>query len=141
MIDDRPAFVQVIELKSKPCISNGYILLINDNNHGASIIILNKRRDKSMVKTVVKALEGFEDIFGLLNDKKANLDARKDEAIKVAIAEVEERFAEYANRIDKALAEVSVTEEIEVPDEVEVHEDVTIDATENVSTDDTIIGE
>lgn len=94
-----------------------------------------------MVKTVVKALEGFEDIFGLLNDKKANLDARKEEAIKVAIAEVEERFAEDANRIDKALAEVSVTEEIEVPDEVEVHEDVAIDATENVPTDDTIIGE
>lgn len=72
-----------------------------------------------MVKTIVEALEGYEDIYELVNQKVVNFEARKAEAIEKAIAEVEERFAEERGRLERALAEVSVTKEIEVEDEVE----------------------
>lgn len=90
-----------------------------------------------MVKTVVKALEGFEDIFELIRVKKERLGFEKEEAIKVAIAEVEARFAADADRLDKALADVSVTEEIEVPDEIEITDDAAVegDVVEEVSVD------
>ena len=71
-----------------------------------------------MIKTVVKALEGFELIFDELNVKKANLEAEKEIAIQEAIAQVKAKFAENAGRIDRAIEQVSETEEIEVPDEV-----------------------
>ena len=80
-----------------------------------------------MIKTVVKALEGFEKQFDDLTEMKANLEADKAEAIKVAIAEVEARFVTKSERIDKVLETVSETEEIEVPDEEVVTTDVVYD--------------
>lgn len=77
-----------------------------------------------MIKTVVKALEGFEKQFDELNEMKANLELEKEEAIKVAIAEVEAKFATKSQRIDMVLETVSVTEEIEVEDEVAEEESV-----------------
>lgn len=83
-----------------------------------------------MVKTVVKALEGFEKLYDEVSEMKSNLETEKAEAIKVAIAEVEDKYAEKSAKIDELFAKVSVTEEIEVPDEVaednvEVTEEVT----------------
>ena len=75
-----------------------------------------------MIKTVIKALEGFETIFDELNYKKESLEADKQTAIQEAIAQVEAKFAENAERIDKAIETISVTEEIEVPDEEVVEE-------------------
>lgn len=80
-----------------------------------------------MIKTVVKALEGFERQFDDLNEMKANLELEKEEAKKVAIAEVEAKFAVKSERIDKVLETVSVTEEIEVPDEEVVTTEVVYD--------------
>lgn len=131
-IEDRPAFVQIVEEPTSPII-NGYTLQIDIVDRSASIIILEKGGNKSMLKTVVKALEGFERQFDELTEMKANLEAEKEEAKQIAIAEVEKKFEEKSQRIDKVLETVSVTEEIEVPDEEEIVEDSeTVENVENV---------
>lgn len=86
-----------------------------------------------MLKKVVKALEGFEELYDKVSEMKANLEVEKEEAIKVAVAEVEERYAEKSAKIDEVFAQVSETEEIKVPDEEEVVEPV---AEEEVVTED-----
>lgn len=121
-IEDRPAFVQIVE-EPTSLIINGYTLQIDIVDRSASIIISKKGGNKSMLKTVVKALEGFERQFDELTEMKANLEAEKEEAKQIAIAEVEKKFEEKSQRIDKVLETVSVTEEIEVPDEEEIVED------------------
>lgn len=132
-IEDRPAFVQIVEEPTSPII-NGYTLQIDIVDRSASIIILEKGGNKSMLKTVVKALEDFERQFNELTEMKANLELEKEEAIKIAIAEVEAKFEEKSQRIDKVLETVSVTEEIEVPDEEEIVEDSeTVENVENVA--------
>lgn len=130
-IEDRPAYVQIVEEPTPPII-NGYTLQIDIVDRSASIINLKKGGNKSMLKTVVKALEGFERQFDELTEMKANLEAEKEEAKQVAIAEVEKKFEEKSQRIDKVLETVSVTEEVEVPDE-EVIEDAEAVETEEVS--------
>ena len=130
-LDDRPAFVQIVEEPTSPII-NGYTLQIDIVDRSASIIILEKGGNKSMLKPVVKALEGFERQFDELTEMKANLEAEKEEAKQIAIAEVEKKFEEKSQRIDKVLETVSVTEKVEVPDE-EVVEDAEVVETEEVS--------
>lgn len=120
-IPERPAFMKLVEPNQQEN-TNGYTLRLNPENPPASIIIFNKRRGVSMIKTVIKALEGFETIFDELNYKKESLEADKQTAIQEAIAQVEAKFAENAERIDKAIETISVTEEIEVPDEEVVEE-------------------
>ena len=133
-IPERPAFMKLVENRQQE-YNEGYTLQLDPENPPASIINLNKRRRVSMIKTEVKALEGFENIFDELMAKKTSLDAEKEVAIQEAIAQVEERFVETAGRIDRAIEQVSVTEEIEVPDEElteEVSEEVapeTVDGT------------
>ena len=83
-----------------------------------------------MIKIEVKPLEGFENIFDELNAKKASLEADKEIAIQEAIAAVEVRFAENAERIDKAIESISISEEVEVPDE-ELAEEVSEDTENN----------
>lgn len=73
-----------------------------------------------MIKTVVKALEGFEKQFDELNEMKANLENDKEIAKQEALAEVERKFEARQSQIDRVLETVSVTEEIEVADEEEV---------------------
>lgn len=90
-----------------------------------------------MLKTVVKALEGFEQEYELVSAKKANLEAEKQVAIDAAIAEVEARYELKSKKIDEVLAELSETYEVEVPDEEEVVEE-TAETTEEVSVDNTI---
>lgn len=71
-----------------------------------------------MVKTIVEPLEGFDVIFDELNAKKAGLEAEKAVAVEQALAEVDAKFVEKLERIEKALATVSEAKEIEVEDEV-----------------------
>lgn len=133
-IPERPAFMKLVDFEQQEN-NEGYTLQLDPENPPASIINLNKRRRVSMIKTEVKALEGFENIFDELMAKKTSLDEEKQVAIQAAIAQVEERFVETAGRIDRAIEQVSVTEEIEVPDEElteEVSEEVapeTVDGT------------
>lgn len=132
-IEDRPAFVQIVDEPTLPTM-DGYTLQIDIVDRSASIIILEKGGNKSMLKTVVKALEGFERQFDELTEMKANLELEKEEAIKIAIAEVEAKFEEKSQRIDKVLETVSVTEKIEVSDEEEVVDDAeNVENVENVA--------
>ena len=126
--DNRPVFMKMVDENEfeQPNL-NGYTLQVNIVDRCASIINLTKGGRSSMIKTVVKALEGFERQFDDLNEMKANLELEKEEAKKVAIAEVEAKFAVKSERIDKVLETVSVTEEIEVPDEEVVTTEVVYD--------------
>lgn len=126
--DDRPAFTQIVE-ESQLTI-NGYTLQLNPIDQTASIINLKKGGNKSMLKKVVKALEGFEDLYDKVSEMKENLEAEKQEAIKIAVAEVEERYAEKSAKIDEVFAQVSETEEVEVPDEEVVAEPVSEEVSE-----------
>lgn len=101
-------------------IPDGYILQIDLQHLSASIINSKKGGKVSMIKTVVKALEGFEKQFDELNEMKANLENDKEIAKQEALAEVERKFEARQSQIDRVLETVSVTEEIEVADEEEV---------------------
>lgn len=127
-LDDRPAFVKIIKSSNDILELDGFVVMITDFN--SCNINLKKGGKHSMIKTVVKALEGFEKLYDEVSEMKANLEADKAEAIKVAVAEVEDRYAEKSAKIDELFAKVSVTEEIEVPDEVT--EDVVTEETEEV---------
>lgn len=101
-------------------IPDGYILQIDLQHLSASIINSKKGGKVSMIKTVVKALEGFEKQFDELNEMKANLENDKEIAKQEALAEVERKFEARQSQIDRVLEIVSVTEKIEVADEEEV---------------------
>lgn len=127
--EDRPAFTQMVENEVQPTI-NGYTLQIDLVDRSASIINLKKGGNQSMLKPVVKALEGFEKQFDELVEMKANLEREKEMAKEIALAEVEKKFEEKAQRIDKVLETVSETKEIEVPDEEVTEEAETVEDTE-----------
>ena len=84
-----------------------------------------------MIKTVVRALEGFEKQFDELNEMKANLENDKEIAKQEALAEVDRKFEQRQSQIDRVLKTVSETEEIEVPDEEIVAETEEVDVTES----------
>lgn len=118
----RPPFVRIYN--EEPIISHGYILQFDFDNQKVSVINLKKGGKISMaIKTVVKALEGFERQFDELNEMKANLEVEKEMARQEALAEVDRKFADKEVQIDKVLATVTQVEEVEVPDEVEVVEE------------------
>ena len=112
--EDRPVFMKMVDENEfeQPTI-NGYTLQVNLVDHSASIINLTKGGRSSMIKTEVKALEGFEKMYDELNEMKANLDAQKAHDIEIAIAQVEAKYAEKSAKIDEILAGVSVTVEVE----------------------------
>lgn len=124
----------MVEESEQPTI-NGYTLQIDFVDLSASIINLKKGGNKSMIKTVVKALEGFEKLYDEVSEMKANLEIEKDEAIKIAVAEVEEKYAEKSAKIDELFAKVSVTEKIEVPDEVAEDVEVVEETAEETKVD------
>lgn len=134
MPNERPAFTQMVEME-QPTI-NGYTLQVDVDQRQASIIISKKGGSRSMFKTVVKALEGFEKLYDEVSEMKANLEAEKENAKEVAIAEVEAKYAEKSAKIDELFAKVSVTEEIEIEDEVT--EEVVSEETEETVSDGTI---
>lgn len=117
-IPDRPVFMKMVEETEQPTF-NGYTLQLDIADRSASIINLTKGGEHSMLKTVVKADDGLEDLFDKISEMKANLEIEKQEAIKVAIAEVEAKYAELSAKYERLFAEVSKTVEIEVEDEIE----------------------
>lgn len=118
VMPERPAFMKIVDFEQQE-ITKGYILVLDKGVKESSIIILKKGGSESMFKTEVKALEGFENIFDELQAKKTSLEADKAAAIEIAVAQVEEKFRQDAERIDKAIETISETVEVEVPDEEE----------------------
>lgn len=106
-LDERPAFVQVVE-ETTPPIINGYTLQIDLQHKSASIIISKKGGGKTMIKSVEKIKDGFEEIHALLVAKKEALEE-----------EIRKEFAEKSVAIDDMLARCVEVVEVEVPDEVE----------------------
>lgn len=129
MLEDRPSFVMTIEYNNGIVDLDDTTVVRIDDDFKSCNIILKKGGKKSMLKPVVKALEGFEKQFDELNEMKTNLEAEKEVARQEALAEVDKRFEVKSERIDRVLETVSETVEVEVPDEeveetVEVEEEV-----------------
>ena len=98
--------MQIIDIK-QPSF-NGYTLQIDLQHKSASIIILKKGGKKTMIKSVEKIKDGFEEIHALLVAKKEALEE-----------EIRKEFAEKSVAIDDMLARCVEVVEVEVPDEVE----------------------
>ena len=125
IITERPAFMIVVDRIEQPN-EDGYTLLVDVDKMQASIINLTKGGKDSMVKQERVAREGYEEIVEILNNKKANIDAKKEEAVKKAIEEIDEKFAQEVARIETLLEEATEINEIEVPDEEPVTEEVAV---------------
>ena len=158
LLTDRPVFMQTVEESEQPTI-NGYTLHIAVDQRFVSIINLKKGGKRSMsIQTIRKALEGLEDVYDQLLEKKANNNAKKDaekqaiidrhEAEKqVEFAELDKKYANLLTRIDNAILEASDEVEVEVPDaepsaepttETDAQPDAELPAS---TTDETIINE
>lgn len=119
----RPAFVRVAH-------GIGYNLNCSE---GSSIIIIYEKGGLGSMAKVVRARAGWESVYELLLAKKENLDADKERAKEEAIAQVEARFAEETENLNKALVAATVVEE--VPDEEDGEAEAETDAdTEQVET-------
>lgn len=103
-------------------IPDGYILQIDLQHKSASIIILKKGGEKTMIKSVEKIKDGFEEIHALLVAKKEALEE-----------EIRKEFAEKSVAIDDMLSRCIEVVEIEVPDEVEAEaEEIVAEDIDNV---------
>ena len=110
-IEDRPPFVQTIE-ETSPLIINGYTLQVDVDRKQASIIILKKGGNKSMLKTVERVKAGWEEIY----EKVIALEKDTEEKIR-------QQMAKELESIRVMKSECIELVEIEVPDEVDVAED------------------
>lgn len=110
-IEDRPAFVQIVDEPASPII-NGYTLQIDIVDHSASIIILEKGGNKSMVKTVERVKAGWEKIY----EDVIAFEKEVEDKIR-------QQMAKELESIKSMKAECIETVEVEVPDEVDVAED------------------
>lgn len=137
-LEERPAFISIIDYDTTTII-NGYTLMLDVDSLTLSIINFKKGGSKNMIKTILKAKKGWEELYDKVMAKKENHEASKNEAIEdikntldllaekyeIAIdvndilAKVEEKFVTDAREIEKVLEQVSVVEEIEIPDETE----------------------
>ena len=86
-----------------------------------------------MIKTIIEALEGFEQQFYELNEMKDNIEAEKEQAKIEALAEVDRKFEAKLNRIEKVLELVSEAKEVEFPDEEIVEESEHLDENEVIA--------
>jgi len=136
-LQERPAFMQIIELDQQEETYDGYTLRIDFEHLSASIINLKKGGENSMdeeikmdKKIVRVADKDFEDVYEMLIARKLNLEVDKQKAIDEAIKEINERFVEDEQKIDNCLREVSHEEEIEVPVE-ETAEEVSVENADN----------
>lgn len=136
-LQERPAFMQIVELDQQAEIYDGYTLRIDFEHLSASIINLKKGGENSMdeeikmdKKIVRVADKDFEDVYEMLIARKSNLEVDKQKAIDEAIKEINERFVEDEQKIDNCLREVSHEEEIEVPVE-ETAEEVSVENADN----------
>lgn len=110
-IEDRPAFVQIVDEPTLPTM-DGYTLQIDIVDRSASIIILEKGGNKSMLKTVERVKAGWEEIY----EKVIALEKDTEEKIR-------QQMAKELESIKVMKSECVELVEIEVPDEVDVAED------------------
>lgn len=115
-LDNRPAFVKVIDIK-QPNL-NGYTLQIDYESLFASIIISKKGGKNIMIKTVEKVKEGYEQIYNDVIDYEQHLEEK-----------IRQQMADDLERVKVLKAQCVETVEVEVPDE-EITEEVTVE--ENV---------
>lgn len=118
-IPERPAFLKIVELEQQNY--GDYTLQINKQNISDSIIKLNKRREVTMKKTVVRVKDGFENVYQELLTMQENLEA-----------EIRKLMAKKAEDIQNTIAQCTYEEEIEVPDEEPVAEVYEEEASETV---------
>lgn len=115
---DRPAFVRIIEHEQEYNM-DGYTLQIDYDNLSASIIISKKGGIGSMLKTVEKVKEGYEQIYNDVIEYEQHLEEK-----------IRQQMAEDIERVKVLKAQCVETVEVEVPDEEETTEEVTVE--ENV---------
>lgn len=116
-LDDRPAFVQMVDIKQPNF--NGYTLRIDYDNLSASIIIQKKGGKNIMIKTVEKIKEGYEQIYNDVIEYEQHLEEK-----------IRQQMADDLERVKTLKAQCVQQVEIEVPDEEETTEEVSVE--ENV---------
>ena len=119
MFDDRPAFVQVIDYDYGIVDLDERTVVIIDQENKSCNIILKKGGHKTMVKTVEKVKEGYEEIY----EKVIAFEEHLEEKIR-------QQMADDLEAIKRMKADCVETVEIEVPDEEETTEEVSVE--ENV---------
>lgn len=117
-IIERPAFMQIIDIDQEK-IYDGYTLQIDYDNLSASIIIQKKGGKNTMIKTVEKVKEGYEQIYNDVLDYEQHLEEK-----------IRQQMADDLERVKVLKAQCVETVEVEVPDEEETTEEVTVE--ENV---------
>ena len=118
-IFDRPAFVQVIDYDYGIVDLDERTVVIIDQENKSCNIILKKGGYKTMVKTVEKVKEGYEEIY----EKVIAFEEHLEEKIR-------QQMADDLEAIKRMKADCIETVEIEVPDEEETTEEVSVE--ENV---------
>ena len=119
MFDDRPAFVQVIDYDYGIVDLDERTVVIIDQENKSCNIILKKGGYKTMVKTVEKVKEGYEEIY----EKVIAFEEHLEEKIR-------QQMADDLEAVKRMKADCVETVEIEVPDEEETTEEVSVE--ENV---------
>lgn len=120
-LQERPAFMQIVELDQQEEIYNGYTLQIDFEHLSASIINLKKGGIGSMLKTVEKVKAGYEQIY---NDVLAYEQSLEEK--------IRQQMAEDLERVKTLKAQCVETVEIEVPDEEVEQEIEAVSVEENV---------
>ena len=120
-LQERPAFMQIVELGQQEEIYYGYTLQIDYDNLSASIIISKKGGIGSMLKTVEQVKAGYEQIY---NDVLAYEQSLEEK--------IRQQMAEDLERVKTLKAQCVETVEIEVPDEEVEQEIEAVSVEENV---------
>lgn len=119
MFDNRPAFVQVIDYNNGIVDLDEMTVVIIDEENKSCNIILKKGGYKTMVKTVEKVKEGYEEIY----EKVIAFEEHLEEKIR-------QQMADDLEAVKRMKADCVETVEVEVPDEEETTEEVSVE--ENV---------
>ena len=113
--------MQIVELDQQEEICDGYTLQIDYDNLAASIIISKKGGNKSMLKTVEKVKEGYEEIY----EKVIAFEEHLEEKIR-------QQMADDLEAVKRMKADCVETVEVEVPDEEVEQEIEAVSVEENV---------
>lgn len=119
MFDDRPAFVQVIDYDYGIVDLDERTVVIIDQENKSCNIILKKGGYKTMVKTVEKVKEGYEEIY----EKVIAFEEHLEEKIR-------QQMADDLEAVKRMKADCVEQVKVEVPDEEEIAEEIV--AEENV---------
>lgn len=120
-IEEKPAFMQIVELDQQAEIYDGYTLRIDFEHLSASIINLKKGGMGSMLKTVEQVKAGYEQIY---NDVLAYEQSLEEK--------IRQQMAEDLERVKTLKAQCVEIVEIEVPDEEVEQEIEAVSVEENV---------